>query len=105
MVKASPKRRREKEDYPDNMTKYKSYGFMALYFLVMIAGLSSAILFVVYATEAHGPYKEGLEILDEYEHDFGRMVIAACATMICLLFLIFSLVSWIAYNVHHHYHQ
>ena len=105
MVKTSPKRRREQEEYFDNMTRYKSCVFMALYFLVMLAGIASAVLFVVYATEAHGPYKEkDLQILDAYEHDFGRMVIAACATMICLLFLIFSLVSWIAYNVNRHYH-
>ena len=105
MVKTSPKRRREKEDYPNDMTRYKSYGFMVLYFLVMLAGFASAILFIIYASEAHGHTKEDSTYLDPYEHDFGRMTIAAYATMISLLFLIFSLVSWIAYNVHRHYHQ
>ena len=105
MVKASPKRRKEEEEHNDNTGRYRSYGMMSLYFLVMLAGLASVILFIIYASEAHGETKEDGSYLDPYEHDFGRMTIAAYATIISLLFLIFCLVSWIAYNVHRHYHQ
>lgn len=105
MVKASPKRRTEKEDYPNDMARYRSYGMMSLYFLVMLAGLASVILFIYYSSEAHGEKKQDGTYLDPYEHDFGRMTITAYSTMISLLFLIFCLVSWIAYNVHRHYHQ
>lgn len=104
MVKASPKRRKE-EEHNENTGRYKSYGLMSLYSLIMLAGLVSVILFIFYSSEAHGETKEDGSYLDPYEHDFGRMTIAAYATIISLLFLIFCLVSWIAYNVHRHYHQ
>lgn len=107
--KLSPRKESKEESKEEHSQGYEGarkaskYGAMGFYYLLVLAALTSAVFFIVYATEAHGPIKDD-QFIDDYEHDFGRMQIAAYGTMIALLFAILICVYYVAYLAHHHVH-
>ena len=102
--KLSPKRETKKETINyESSVKAGKYGTMGLYSLIVIGAVVSFVLFVIYATKAHGEGKvDDGTILDPYEHDFGRMTISAYATMIGILAAILMLMFYVTYLAHTH---
>lgn len=98
--KLSPKREKKEEKKEGNsydMKRLTGYGAMGLYTLLCLAAVTSAVFYIVYASESHGRRDDAV---DDYEHHFGRMQIAAYGAMIALLGAILILLAWVAYNVH-----
>ena len=99
--KLSPKREKKEEKKEYDMMKMSGYGAMALYTLLCLAAVASVVLFIIYGAESHGR-NEDETLIDQYEHDFGRMQISAYASIISILGAILILLAWVAYNVHRH---
>lgn len=97
--KVSPKR---EINYEPSM-KVGKYGSMTLFYIIVIAAVTSCVFFLVYSGKSHGASNtDDNPYIDSYEHDYGRMTISAYASIISLLVAILILLFYMTYLVHTH---